>query len=262
MARIGIDDQFWLEIVSVVAKLGDQDKAIGNAVRWFRFAQEKHKHGRLVSEDEFQVNGFSEHLVPLFATRVAGGIKCIGAEKHFDWLQKKIDAGRKGGRSKSEAKVSKLKQNKAKASTTEASPSPSYSYSSSNSHSRLVNISSSEPPTPPDKILNSKIWEAYSLAYLDRYQTEPVRNAKVNGQVSQLAKRLGQEAVEVVRFFVGHNKSFYVGKLHDLGLCLVDAESLRTQWATGRTMTQRQAQQTDDAASMGDQLRRIREGKL
>ena len=117
-------------------------------------------------------------------------------------------------------------------------------------------------PTRPDKILNGKIWDAYSIAYLARYGTEPVRNAKVNAQISQLAKRLGEEAPDVVRFYVGHSKSFYVQKAHEIGLCLADAEGLRTQWATGNKITNKLAQQTDAASALGDQLKRIREGKL
>ncbi len=112
------------------------------------------------------------------------------------------------------------------------------------------------------KSLSKKIWESYATAYFDRYGTEPVRNAKVNAQVGQLAKRLGEEAPDVVRFYVGHSKSFYVQKAHEIGLCLADAEGLRTQWATGNKITNVQARQADSSAAINDQIQRIREGKL
>lgn len=119
------------------------------------------------------------------------------------------------------------------------------------------------PTTPPVNIvLNSEIWKSYCDAYFLRYNTEPVRNAKINGQVAQLAKRLGAEAPDVARFFVGHNKSYYVTKLHEFGACLQDAESLRTQWATGNKVTTKQAIQADEAQTLNSQLKRIREGKL
>lgn len=118
------------------------------------------------------------------------------------------------------------------------------------------------PAKTPDPELNSLIWSSYAKAYESRYKTKPVRNAKVNGQVAQLAKRLGSEAPLVAEFYVGHSKSFYIGKVHEFGLLLSDAEALRTQWATGQKVTQRQAQQSDDRAAVNDQLTRIREGKL
>jgi len=97
MARINIEDQFWLDILRVAAKIGDEDKAVGNVVRFFRFAQEKHKRGELVSEEEFMDCGFSVHMFPIFAKHVDGGIQAVGAAKYFSWLFDKSDAGRIGG---------------------------------------------------------------------------------------------------------------------------------------------------------------------
>lgn len=85
--------------------------------------------------------------------------------------------------------------------------------------------------------LNKKIWESYRQEYLLRHKVEPVRNASVNAKVSQLAKRLGEEAIDVVRFYIWHNDGFYLKKLHDIGLCLKDCESLRTQWLRGTQVT-------------------------
>jgi len=116
--------------------------------------------------------------------------------------------------------------------------------------------------TPSDLALNSEIWKAYSEAYFMRYGTEPVRNASVNSQIKQIGQRLGKESPDVVRFFVSHNNAFYVRGLHKVGMCLADCESIRTQWATGTTVTNRQAQQADDGATTLSQLQRVREGKL
>jgi len=93
-------------------------------------------------------------------------------------------------------------------------------------------------------------WNAYSDAYYLRYQSEPVRNAKVNGQLAQLVARLGaQEAPHVAGFFVGHNAQRYVRDMHPVGLLLQDAEKLRTEWATNRQMTSTKAQQADKTAT-------------
>lgn len=98
MARMNLDDQFWVDVLDLVAKVGDQDKAIGNAVRFFKLAQEKHKQGRLISEEDFKAKGFLEALIPIFAKRTPSGIQATGASKHFAWLDQKAEAGREGGK--------------------------------------------------------------------------------------------------------------------------------------------------------------------
>lgn len=100
-------------------------------------------------------------------------------------------------------------------------------------------------PVEPTKELNKEIWEAYSKAYFDRYRVEPTRNATVNAQVSQLAKRLGVDAVEIVKFFVRHPDSFYVSKTHSIGLCLKDAETLKTQWLRKKPITKNMVREYD-----------------
>ena len=119
-----------------------------------------------------------------------------------------------------------------------------------------------------------KAWAAYSTAYLARYKTEPVRNAKVNGQLAQLAKRLPEDEVEhVIRWYVASNANFYVRSKHSVDLLLRDCEGLRTEWATGARMTDTEARQIDqhDAGMEAarwvtehkEQLRQMRrEGKI
>ncbi|CRE96427.1 TPA: hypothetical protein ACX4EX_003215 [Yersinia enterocolitica] len=91
-----------------------------------------------------------------------------------------------------------------------------------------------------------KTWEAYQNGYWARYGVDPVRNAKVNGQIKQFVERVGMEvAPHVAEFYLSVNNTFYVQKLHPVGCLLADAESLHTQWATGRTMTAAKAKQID-----------------
>lgn len=94
------------------------------------------------------------------------------------------------------------------------------------------------------------IWGSYADAYELRYNAEPVRNARINGQLGQLLARLGaQEAPHVAAFYVGHNSQRYVRDMHPVGLLLQDAEKLRTEWATNRQMTTTKAVQTDKTAT-------------
>lgn len=92
---------------------------------------------------------------------------------------------------------------------------------------------------------SAAVWDAYSEAYEVRYGQKPIRNATVNAVLAQLVSRLGAEAPDVARFYVGHNKAYYVSCSHAVQALLKDAEGLRTQWATGRQTTATQAQHAD-----------------
>jgi hypothetical protein len=91
------------------------------------------------------------------------------------------------------------------------------------------------------RLLNVRIWTAYAEAYEARYSIEPVRNAKVQGQISQLGKRLGSEAAAVAAFYVGHPGAYYVRTGHAVDALLRDAEKLRMEWATSRIITASEA---------------------
>lgn len=102
------------------------------------------------------------------------------------------------------------------------------------------------------------IWESYAQAYMHRYGTEPVRNAKVNGQLANLLSRLGaDEAPQVAAFYLGHNNRYYVQKMHAVDCLLADCEKLRTEWATGRRVTAAAAQEADRLQETGDMWGRI-----
>jgi len=93
-------------------------------------------------------------------------------------------------------------------------------------------------------------WEAYSSEYETQYGTSPTRNKKTNGICVQLVDRLGStEAPLVAAFYVHHRNGLYVASGHCLDLLLRDAEKIRTEWATGRQMTQSQARQGDKRAT-------------
>lgn len=104
------------------------------------------------------------------------------------------------------------------------------------------------PPAAP-KINGVETWEAYSQAYQQRYQTQPVRNQSVNAMLCQFVKRVGNEAPLVAAFYLTHNSGYYVGRGHSVKAMLGDAEKLHTEWITNRKMTQTQARQIDQTAS-------------
>lgn len=93
-------------------------------------------------------------------------------------------------------------------------------------------------------------WAAYCDAFFNRYGTMPVRNKTVNSQVKNFVQRLGYvESPAVAAFYVHHPQAFYVKSKHQFGMALKDAEGLRTEWATKRTVTDTQARQGDRLAA-------------
>jgi hypothetical protein len=184
-------------------------------------------------------------------------VHVAGADRYREFFDKQVDNGRKGGRPKQTQR--KPRKPKHKPEKPSSSISSSSSVSSSSSSSSGVDNPPAEPPGPVEDpvVLNRKIWDAYSAAYFTRYGTEPVRDKIVNSQIKKIGERLGAEAPDVAAFYVKHDKGFYVSNLHKIGLLLTDVEALRTQWATGRKVTQKQAMQADDSSALREQLKRF-----
>lgn len=103
---------------------------------------------------------------------------------------------------------------------------------------------------PEPKAKTTETWAAYADAYRKRYGVDPVRNAKVSGQLSNLVNRIGaEEAPAVAAYYLRSSNGYYVQKGHSVDCLLADCEKLRTEWATGRQTTQTAARQTDRTAS-------------
>ena len=104
----------------------------------------------------------------------------------------------------------------------------------------------------------AEAWEAYAGAYKRRYGVQPVRNAKVNGQMALLAKRLPESDLgAVAAFYVAHGGARYVAAGHPVGLLLYDAEKLHMEWATGRRITETGARHADQRAERGGIAERL-----
>jgi len=99
----------------------------------------------------------------------------------------------------------------------------------------------------------SKTWAAYTEAYQHRHGVEPVRNRQMNSMMKQFVERIGvEESPGVAAFYVVSNRGLYVSAKHPVNLLLRDAESLRTEWATGNQGTETQARSTDKTAAIGN----------
>lgn len=126
----------------------------------------------------------------------------------------------------------------------------------------LVRVFEKKKKKKPTSEANLKVWEAYDQAYLKRYNAHPVRNATVNTHIKSLVARLGEEAVDVIRFYVEHNDQFYVKIFHPVSVCVQNAESLRTQWKTGLRVTVRDARQAENKEFFENQMGRVKRGEV
>lgn len=277
MARMNLEDQFWLDVMDIINQVGDQDKAIGNAIRFLKFAQEKHKQGKLVSEEDFKAKGFSEALIPIFAKRTPSGIQANGADKHFAWLNQKIEAGRAGGKKSAQRKrdskgrllkkedtSSKIHQAKPNGHQPSISISSSISSSNSTSQDSFAGVIENDDPPPrelvsPDGSSPTAItWRSYKAAYERRWGNAPPWNAKTAGQLKSFVARIpSQDAPTVAEFYLTHNDRYYVKAMHPVGLLLRDAEKLYTEWKTNRKVTDQEAKSAESGDHYREQMKRL-----
>lgn len=111
---------------------------------------------------------------------------------------------------------------------------------------------------PTGSVTGVAVWERYAEAHRDRYGVFPVRNKMVNSVMKQLVEKLGEEeAPHVAAFYLTHNAQVYVTKRHPVKLLLLDAEGLRTQWATGVKATSREAKNAEFQDNLVGQVDRV-----
>lgn len=115
---------------------------------------------------------------------------------------------------------------------------------------------------PIEKSLGSQAWEVYAEAYRQRWEVPPVRNAKTNALCTQLAKRLGKDALEVIPFYLKHNDGWLIKNQHDLGSLVSKAESYHTQWQRGHAVTSQQVRAFEKQTGNMDLLEKVRKGEI
>lgn len=97
MARINVEDDFWIVVGQLTGLLGDEDRAIGQALRFKRLAQERYKRKRIITKLEFERLKFAPELIGVIAQEVDGGYQAIDSHLEFGWLLNRVENGRKGG---------------------------------------------------------------------------------------------------------------------------------------------------------------------
>jgi hypothetical protein len=287
MPRVNIEDSLYRDpnFLKLCVAIQCQYKALGLLVTAFSLAQ-KHflsvEHDRLIPKEEFP-----EDLKILckhgFVEEKSSGFYVKGSESQFSWLIQRSNAGKSQKtkrkeprkRPKTDDERNRTEPNGSEPLSLTLSLSPTLSPSPANTLSQKTDLENREEKNDvlfpqaqkttvlqPDKEINRQIWDSYRSSYKNRYGVEPVRNATINAQVSQLAKRLGKEAVEIVSFYLKHSDGFYVSKCHPVGLCLRDAESLRTQWLRGKAITRNDVKRFEQNQERLNLMQAIERGEI
>lgn len=274
MARINVEDCFWREIGSVVKVLQDEDKAIGQALRLWKLAQERSKQGRIISQEDWQINEFSDALIPVFARKVDGGFEVVGATKHFGWLrnkqQKGSEAGKKSGAARSK-KNKNLAEGKRRSPKVNAKVEPSFSPSFSSSPSRSGSHSDSLEET--NTVAHPAVAEApppnivayYCDAWRFRYKAEksPTISPKGAGQLHRLVKDFGfAKAQQLVRAYLSMPDKFFVLKRHEIGLIANNLAAISHYMDSGRMVTHAEVKHLDTQVTNQNTMDAIERGDI
>jgi hypothetical protein len=117
-------------------------------------------------------------------------------------------------------------------------------------------------PAQPSK--SAATWNAYRLAYVARYRVEPLRNAKVNAQLSGFVDRVGADLAPHAAEFYFEMGGFHADRQHPIDLMVRDAETIGAKckvWiATGKKRGQHHAADNrHDNSAVGKVRRAIAE---
>lgn len=103
-----------------------------------------------------------------------------------------------------------------------------------------------------------KTWEAYSLAFESRYGITPSRCVRVNSNIKSFCQSVAMdEAPAIAQYYVRSNHKWYLEKCHDVKYLMTDFQKLRTEWATGKSVSSTMAAQREKTASMLDSVNQV-----
>lgn len=267
MARINVEDSLRTDprFLDLVIITGCRFKALGMLIDAWHVAQAfflNESTKKMIPVSEWKKRRCADEVIQSGLALVQDDLIYVsGSREQFAWLEQKAEAGRKGGLRKAEntqnslAGASSRYENSSESVAGASLSSLSSSLSSLSLNSELpsqdianptvVEIATRKKKAPENsesKDACARTWNSYENAYLARYRVKPVRNAKVNGQVKSFVSRIGYEnSPDVAEFYLRHNGQRYVANAHPVGLMLIDAEKLNTEWLRGKQITSTEA---------------------
>lgn len=263
MARINIEDSLFKDqrFSKLCIKMQSRRAALGAIIEAWMLAQQyvssENPSGR-VPAAEWQAQEIAQEIIDSGLARIVDEqVEIVGGLKNFAWLVQKKEAARKGGEAKS-AKSRQASAPERQAAELEfcpptLTPTPSLTLSLIPSPAPTLDLftsdASCEAPAgeskrsaqkkfnDPNSPTRKATWDAYREAYEKRWGVTPDRNAALNAQIKALVEKVGEEAPNIVRFFLGHNDGLYVKSCHPMTLCLRDHVALKTQMLRGQAIT-------------------------
>lgn len=257
MARINIEDAIYkdMRFIQLIQRLGSVDAALGALVRAWSLAQTYYlsaETDRLIPLFEWKRQMIPDAIVEVgLAERREQGIYICGAEKQFAWLIQRQDAGKKGGRPKSEENTTTVINEETGTLATESGrlsdesgakrlePSSSYSSSYSFSSSEDLNLKNlkansrkKRSSAPPGMGL---FIATYAKAWETRWQSRPDLRGKVQGQIKTfLFDTPLERACELIQVYCQMDEPWFVTKCHDFGTFLENIGKVNIALDTGQ----------------------------
>lgn len=172
----------------------------------------------------------------------------VSAEKRW---QSDRTANASGGAMQTHSEGNAPNNQKPVANSRKPKPKATDSYTES---SAVTTTSDAERRPSNGKARSAPTWLAFQTAYRARYDcVEHRRNAAVNAQMLAFIEKVGvDDAPRIAEFYVSHNSAWYVKHSHAVKYLMQNAESLATEWARGRRVTETEARQADRTAATGE----------
>jgi hypothetical protein len=129
-----------------------------------------------------------------------------------------------------------------------------------------INLTNTQP-SKTKGVDTKQTWEFYAKAYLDRHNSDCLRNAMVNTQMKRFVEMVGmKEAPYIVSYYLTLNDNWYLKKYHDVATLLQNAQAIRTQWLNNSNQTSidhRNSERKSNSVNVYNELsKEIQEGKL
>lgn len=246
MARVNVESSLYKDIrfINLVLALGDLDTAIGALVRAWTLGQEYWKNSdNGIPVTVWKEQKLKQQIIDSGLAEMRGEFVYIrGSIERFGWIRERVESGRRGGvarcgidnhSTKSQAKLSKTKQNEASYSLSLSSSKKKKNRLHESSQSSLVVKPESKELTTGMK--TNSVIGAYVTAYQKRYSADPPITGWAAGQLKNLTKTVSpSDLMQLVQVYVQMDEPYYLKRAHDLGTFITDLTKISTAWQTGR----------------------------
>lgn len=272
MARINIEDDIYKDIrfITLIAKTGDVNTALGALVRAWSLAQKYYldsETDRLIPKVEWKKQGMLDTILEVgLAEELENGIKVSGSEKQFAWLLQKSKAGKKSvelrrnnkeNKKRTPVNVRSTELNGSERLGTSSSISFSTSNSSSNSFKNLV----SKETKSQNKNFAPKTSE-FIKKYCELWKTKHGSNPPITGKDTGIAKRICKTLsdVKITQYLEAYFQmpdAWYIKKRHPIEIFESQLKEIAAFSETGEFITKKQMYDADKTVGIRAQLARI-----